>query len=145
MVSAVENVKDGKLAIVDTWPRVLLIEDNAGDVVLIKKRMTTFWPKVSIVVVGRLADAYEAYISNQLDLIILDLNLPDGFGYRSVEEALSFVRNVPVVVLTGMESKLTMQEAKKHGATEVIVKSRIMHDDFGKLLSGVLTAHTVKA
>ena len=145
MVSAVENTKDSKLTIVDQWPRVLLIEDNPGDVVLIKKRMTTFWPKASVVVVGRLADAYEAYISHSLDLIILDLNLPDGFGYRSVEEALSFVRNVPVVVLTGMESKLTMQEAKKHGATEVIVKSRIMSDDFGKVLSAVLTARDAKA
>lgn len=140
-----ENGKDIQVTITDDWPRVLLIEDNPGDVVLIKKRLATFWPKVSVVTVGRLADAYEAYISHALDLIILDLNLPDGFGHRSVEEALSFVRNVPVVVLTGMESKLTMQEAKKYGAAEVIVKSRIMNDEFGDVIGNVLLAHENQA
>ncbi len=145
MVSSMNGNQENTGHVENNWPRILLIEDNPGDVVLIKKRLLSLWPKAGVTVVARLADAYEAYMNANLDIIILDLNLPDGFGYRSVEEALSFVRNVPVVVLTSMESKLTIQEAKKCGATEVILKSRIMSDEFGSVLSNILTSRENRA
>lgn len=145
MGSSIDHNKESTMSTINNWPRILLIEDNAGDVVLIKKRLLSQWPKAGITAVARLSDAYEAYINANLDIILLDLNLPDGFGHRSVEEALSFVRNVPVVVLTSMESKLTAQEAKKCGATEVILKSHIMSDEFGTVLSNILTSRENRA
>lgn len=121
------------------YPNILLVEDSEADATLIKTQLSSIWKDVRVHVVESLSDAYEVYKLEKLDLILLDLNLPDGFGPKSVEEALSFIRKIPVVVITGMESMMMMNEALKYGAKGVIFKNKIMTDEFKQVLTGILS------
>ena len=115
-------------------PKILVIEDSEADALLIGRRLKDILHGCEILQARTLAAAYEKYLLNKLDLILLDLNLPDGFGARSVEEALSFVRNIPLVVVTGMGSNFTIKEAINVGAHDVIVKSKIMEPEFEQII-----------
>lgn len=116
-------------------PNILLIEDSQADAELIKRQINSIWPENKVTVVESLSKAYEVYTSEKLDLCLLDLNLPDGFGPRSVEEAMAFIRKIPVLVITGMESMLILNEALRYGATGVVFKDKIMTDAFKETLT----------
>lgn len=120
------------------YPNILLVEDNAADVELIKMQVKSIWPDHEIYVAASLSKAYEIYSSMPLDLVLLDLNLPDGFGPRSVEEVMAFSRKIPVLVITGMGSNLTLNEAMRYGASGVIFKDKLMTDEFKETLRNTI-------
>jgi DNA-binding NarL/FixJ family response regulator len=65
-------------------------------------------------VLGRHAD---------LDLVLLDLNLPDGDGLDMLAEIRDAHPSVSVVVLSGREDRATMLTVLRHGAQGFIPKS----------------------
>jgi len=113
---------------------ILIVEDSTADAELIKMQIGSIWPGSRVEVVDSLSKLYNKYIEQKPHLILLDLNLPDGFGPKSVEEAMSFIREVPVIVITSMGSSFTLNEAKRFGAQKVIFKDKIMTDEFKSLL-----------
>ena len=60
---------------------------------------------------------------HQIEIVLLDLALPDGSGL----DAISLIRNdypmIPVVVLSGSDDKATVLQALDHGAVGYIPKS----------------------
>lgn len=113
---------------------VLLVEDSNPDIVLIKEALKLVWPGVQVTAVTSIRDAYEIYKKCNFDLILLDLNLPDGMGPNTVKEVRRFNRRVPIVVVTGMGTKLTVREALRLGANDVVLKSDVMRADFKNIL-----------
>lgn len=116
------------------YPNILVVEDSSADAALVKMQVLSVWPNAKVTVVDSLAKSFVAYDESKPNLLLLDLNLPDGFGPRSVEEIMSFSRGVPVLVITGMESMLTMNEAIRYGASGVVFKDKIMTDEFKETL-----------
>ena len=123
-----------------SYPNILLVEDSAADAALVKMQVKAIWPDCKIIVVDSLAKSFVAYDEAKPHLWLLDLNLPDGFGPRSVQEVMSFSRGVPVVVITGMESMLTMNEAIRYGAKGVVFKDKIMTEEFKETLLNSIKA-----
>lgn len=122
--------------------RILLVEDNAADLVLIKRQLEKFWPDCTVMPVRSIEEAYSTYKNNDFDLMLLDLNLPDGYGPQTVQEVRRFNKRVPIVVVTGMGANITVYEALKLGANNVVLKSQILQDDFKEVLSqNLTTAH----
>ncbi len=121
-------------AIRKSYPNIVLVEDSQADAELIRMQVKSVWPDSKVTVVDSLAKSFVAYDESKPDLFLLDLNLPDGFGPRSVEELMSFSRGVPVLVITGMESMLTMNEAIRYGAKGVVFKDKIMTEEFKETL-----------
>ncbi|HIH03121.1 MAG TPA: response regulator [Methanoregulaceae archaeon] len=89
--------------------QLLLIEDNAGDVRLIREAFRTNGQEVEIAVVRDGVDALDylrgsgAYVSApRPDLILLDLNLPRKSGREVLREvkADDGLSAIPVVILT---------------------------------------------
>jgi CheY-like chemotaxis protein len=101
---------------------ILLVEDNAGDTILIYEIMG----KLSFPVNLHLArDGEQALLmlSDHLfepDLVILDLNLPRVSGYDVLERRP--VRSVPVVVFSGSINEAGIQRSLDLGAQEYISK-----------------------
>lgn len=120
------------------YPSVLLVEDSPADAILITKQLNSVWPSASVRVVDSLAKTYDVYRTMKVDLVLLDLNLPDGFGSRSVEEVMAFIRNVPLLVITGMGTQMTTNDSIRYGAKHVVQKSEIMTDKFKKILTETL-------
>lgn len=113
---------------------ILLVEDNPFDTVLIQGQLRKLWPESTVVSVGSLREAYEAYKNRNFDMILLDLNLPDSYGPQMVSQMRDFYKNVPIIVITGIASNITVHEALKLGANNVVPKAQIMDEDFANIL-----------
>ncbi len=74
-------------------------------------------------------------VSSQIELVLLDLNLPKVEGMevlKYLKKSIKF-RSVPVVVLSTTSDKKTIAEAYDKGADSFIVKP-ISYDEFAKKL-----------
>ncbi len=106
--------------------RVLLIEDNAGDTRLIREMLSeaTDTP-VRLACVERLSDGLERLAAGGIDLLLLDLSLPDGQGLEVCARAHAEARHVPIVVLTGLDDEVMAARALQIGAEDYLIKGEI--------------------
>lgn len=115
--------------------KILLVEDDKGDTKMIERILNEVAPNTKVISRTSMKQAYDTFKSHELDLVILDLNLPDGYGPASVKEMRRFNRSTPILVLTGLASDITVNEALKNGANQIILKSKIKEDEFKRILS----------
>ena len=108
---------------------ILMIEDNPGDVRLVRETLTNDrrWP-FRLVSEGRLADGVRRLESETFDMVLLDLGLPDGRGLATFEDVQSHAPAVPIVVLTGSDDQDTAVQAIHEGAQDFLVKGRFDAD-----------------
>jgi two-component system, chemotaxis family, response regulator Rcp1 len=102
--------------------KLLLVEDNAADVLLFQGALQELPLKVDIQVAQ---DAEKALVllsdrSFEFELVILDLNLPKFSGYQVLERYNR--KNVPVVVFTSSRSEVDARCALALGARDVVQK-----------------------
>lgn len=115
---------DEDLILVDTQVKVLVVEDNAPDFMLLKAALQGINSHgFDITRTDTLKKAKEAVRKKHFDLIFVDLNLPDGFGISTVDEIHKSSPRSHIIVVTGIAGDLTVEEAKKAGAAELIVKA----------------------
>ena len=82
--------------------KVLLVEDNPGDVGLMRASMEdSLYHKAVTLHADRLQKAVEMVLSEQPDVILLDLGLPDSSGLDTVDRMVKAAGPIPIVVLTG--------------------------------------------
>ncbi len=90
------------------------------------------------------ADGYAAInaaVSNQPDLIFLDLIMPNMDGFKTLAELrkMSRTENIPVIIVTGRTDAATLMKALKMGAFDFISKPFLQSDVIRKtrtMLSG---------
>jgi signal transduction histidine kinase/CheY-like chemotaxis protein len=110
--------------VVSTKPiRVLLVEDNPGDARLIKEMLAEAEGQdFSIEWVTRLADGLERLGRDQVDVVLLDLDLPDSQGLDTFLKAQQQAPQVPFVVLTGLADETLALTALRQGAQDYLFK-----------------------
>ena len=108
----------------------LLIEDNPGDARLLREMFNEQGSRnTELTIVRSMAEA-ERYLSGHLvDIILLDLGLPDVQGLAAVRRAHAAAPRIPLVVLTGLDDESLAARALQEGAQDYIVKSQI--DTYG--------------
>ncbi|HEX8438102.1 hybrid sensor histidine kinase/response regulator [Archangium sp.] len=106
--------------------RLLLVEDNPGDARLLQEELKEV-PSVRFEVrhVTRLADAVQVVEEPGLDVVLLDLSLPDGHGLSNIERLLQASPALPVVVLTGTDDEQLAVKAVHAGAQDYLVKGQV--------------------
>ncbi len=70
---------------------------------------------------GSLAAA-EPYWDGSLDLVLLDLSLPDSHGIATFMRAEALAGETPIVVLSGLSDDSLALEAVRNGAQDYLVK-----------------------
>lgn len=104
---------------------LLLVEDNPGDVRLIKEMLTGpayFGVTYQLSQVESLNAAIQACSINRFDVILLDLNLPDSSGLETLENLNGLFPHMPIIVLTGLnDAELTMRSVQQ-GAQDYVTK-----------------------
>ena len=102
--------------------QVLLVEDNAGDAVLIRQVLAGSQPSVKLTIArdGEQAVSILADPAFRPDLIILDLNIPKVSGQTLLERHRP--EDVPVVVFSTSRNEPDVQQALFLGAREYIQK-----------------------
>ncbi len=71
----------------------------------------------------RLAVGLEILGSERIDLVLLDLSLPDSEGYGTFQRLREAAPWVPVIVLTGFEDEQMAERAVRHGAQDFLSKA----------------------
>ncbi len=77
---------------------------------------------------GQLTYALERLSQGGIDLILLDLTLPDSQGIVTFERAYAFAPDVPVVVLTEVDDEEVGLSTVKGGAQDYLVKGSVGPD-----------------
>jgi len=106
--------------------RILLIEDNPGDVRLLKDMLanaeeTSF----ELVSASLLSKGLEILTEQQIDIILLDLGLPDCQGLETFDRLKSQALGIPVVVLTSLSDESMALETMRQGAQDYLVKGEV--------------------
>jgi serine phosphatase RsbU (regulator of sigma subunit) len=104
--------------------RVLLVEDDDGDALIVEDLLIDAWPGLVIERVRRVRDAEHA-IGSGIDCVLLDLGLPDASGLEAVRRVRAIDAEMPVVVLTGDSDEQRGVRALAAGAQDYLVKGTI--------------------
>jgi len=105
---------------------ILLIEDNPGDARLIQEYLTEARRvNFNLTIQDTLSEGLEEFLKNKFDIILLDLNLPDSFGLKTVSIIHEKIKTVPIIVLTGRDDEDLALESMKLGVQDYLIKGRI--------------------
>ncbi|HXN27627.1 MAG TPA: EAL domain-containing protein [Candidatus Acidoferrales bacterium] len=105
---------------------LLMIEDNPGDVRLLKEMFAEQGLReMELTHVESLAEAEHYLAFRTVDVILVDLKLPDAIGLESVRRAHAAAPRVPLVVLTKMDDESMSSEALREGAQDYLIKGQI--------------------
>ena len=105
---------------------ILLVEDNSGDRRLISEMLAdasnvTFDVKYA----DRLQAAMEYLSQNRVEVILLDLGLPDSQGLETLKKTYAQVSETPIVVLTGLNDEMIGTQAVNEGAQDYLIKGQV--------------------
>ena len=105
---------------------LLLVEDNAGDARLLRELLNgQDSHNIALTHVESMFDAETYLAKNTVDIILLDLGLPDAQGLEVVQRARKAAPRVPLVVLTGFDDESLASQALKSGAQAYLVKGEM--------------------
>src|SRR5690554_4132881 len=106
--------------------RILLVEDNPGDARLLRELLRESGSlRFELTHVDRLAEAQEWLATEPVDVVLLDLSLPDAHGLDSVRGMLDAAPGTPLIVLTGLDDDATALQAVQAGAQDFLVKGKV--------------------
>ena len=75
--------------------------------------------------VERMSEAEKHLAEHAVDIILLDLGLPDAQGLEAVRRAHAAAPRVPLVVLTGLDDESLAAQALQEGAQDYLIKGQI--------------------
>ena len=124
--------------------QVLLIEDNPGDAELVKVALAdaggfkVHWAQA-------LLPGLDRATRGDIDLVLLDLNLPDSHGLEGLHAMRTHAPSLPVILLTGFESESMALRAVESGAQEYVVKGTLEGSALARALLRALARHKINA
>lgn len=119
----------------DSQFKILLVEDNPGDVLLVEMFLRDSELKKSVIVNEKtLKEAIETLNGTAFDVVLLDLNLLDSNGFETIEKLFAAHPKSNVIVFTGMEDTDFGIRALQAGAQDYLVKGNFGADYLVKTL-----------
>jgi diguanylate cyclase (GGDEF)-like protein len=105
---------------------LLAIEDNVGDARLLREMLKEEGVhNTALLQASNMADAEVLLGDHDVDIILLDLGLPDVQGLNAVRRARAAAPRLPLVVLTGLDDEEVAGQALQEGAQDYIIKGQI--------------------
>ncbi len=102
---------------------ILVIEDNLGDVSLLREAIEEAHKEVTLTHASRLDEALaEPDWAEKYDLVLLDLNLPDAQWHETLYRLDTDIEHIPVVVMTSMYDEDVALQAIRAGAQDYLIK-----------------------
>ena len=105
--------------------KVLLVEDNRGDARLVKELLKDVsLSHIQLIHVERVSTALAHLANYKIDIVLLDLSLPDGLGLKPLRQIRIIGQGIPIIILTGLNSPEIAHKAMQHGASHYLVKGQ---------------------
>jgi len=106
--------------------KVLLVEDNPGDARLVQEMLKEVQDTVfELEQADCLLLALKRIARKGIDVILLDLSLPDSQGLDTFNSVFAQASEVPIVILTGIADKSLAIKAVQEGAQDYLVKGEV--------------------
>ena len=106
--------------------RVLMIEDLELEALLVRQMLASVrsahFDLTHVDLVQKGLDYLETH---EVDVILLDLNLPDSAGYATFERVLSHAPDLPIILFTNMDDEAQAARAVREGAQDYLIKHKI--------------------
>jgi PAS domain S-box-containing protein len=106
--------------------RILNLEDNKTDAELNAAMISARWPQCEFVRVDTRADFTAALELKSFDLILSDYTIPNFNGREALFLAHEKCPEIPFLFVSGTIGEDTAIEALKNGATDYVLKHRLM-------------------
>lgn len=105
---------------------VLLVEDSPSDAALFREMLEDSTNSVfDVTSVTTLKEATARLCAEPIDVILLDLSLPDSAGLETVTKMSRRTFDVPIIVLTGQENEAVAIQTLQQGAQDYLVKNEV--------------------
>jgi PAS domain S-box-containing protein len=107
--------------------KVLLIEDNLGDQVLISEYLREEFRRLHLTTSDNFADAKKIVQEQKLsfNVILMDLSLPKIDPSSLLKEFISLAPQTPIIILAGQDDSRIATEALTLGFTDYLIKDEI--------------------
>ena len=115
--------------------RILLIEDDDGDAAYLRELLSEIKSvQTELTLAGRLSKGLGHLGRGKVDIVLLDLGLPDSMGIETFISVHTAYPDIPVIVLTGLHDEELAARALRSGAQDYLVKGQ---GDSGLLLKSM--------
>lgn len=104
---------------------ILLVEDDADFAFVVKRMLRSLGASHAVEHVTRMSDALQHLSEQSFDIVLTDLTLPDAIRLESVKILRQSNPEIPLIVLTLLESAELASEALQSGAQDFIVKDAV--------------------
>jgi PAS domain S-box-containing protein len=105
---------------------ILNVEDSVADAELNQAMVSARWPECDLLRLDNRADFIAALDRGGFDLILSDFTMPGFDGLQALELAREKRPEVPFLFVSGTIGEDAAIEAMKHGATDYVLKHRLM-------------------
>lgn len=122
----------------------LLIEDDPEDTMLLMHLLSrNDWPSMgfSFVWAESLTAGLKMLSECSIDVVLLDLMLPDSNGLDSIAKIRAKNPDVPIIVLTGLQDETLGLNALEHGAQDYQVKGSLESRNLKRAISYAVKRH----
>ena len=125
--------------------QVLLVEDNEGDVRLLREMFRGERPdSFELTHLLRMGEAEIHLAKGGVDIVLLDMGLPDGHGLDTVQRAHAAAPDVPLIILTGLDDEALAAEAMTQGAQDYMIKGQIESRALPRALRHAIERHRMQ-
>jgi two-component system, NarL family, sensor histidine kinase UhpB len=105
--------------------KILFVEDNPGDVVIIKEMLKEIDDiHFEVTTADNLKEGINHLINEDFDILLLDLNLPDSEGIQTFITINQNARDLPIIILTGLSDEEFAITSVGKGAQDYLVKGQ---------------------
>ena len=125
--------------------RTLLIEDNPADARVIQEVLSES-PEGAFDLewVDGLAKGLRELNAGLVDLVLLDLHLPESRGLETFNATRACAPSVPIVVLTGLDDRELALKVVRNGAQDYLVKGQIDNPALLRSMQYALIRHRLQ-
>lgn len=115
--------------------RLLIVEDDDGDSLLIRYMLSDSGVQDFDVENRKtLAAGIERLGQGGIDLVLLDLGLPDSVGIGTFQKLHYLYPDTPVIMMTGLNDQDIAVRALNEGAQDYIVKGEVQSDTLSRAI-----------
>lgn len=103
---------------------ILIIEDDESEAILLSELLSEYQLNdYNISHVVSLEEALEFIPNNDLEVVLVDLNLPDSFGIHTFVNLFEQFPHIPFIVMTAIEDDIIGINAVQKGAQDFLIKN----------------------
>jgi CheY-like chemotaxis protein len=112
---------------------ILSVEDNLTDAVFLREYLSEDQNlQHSLTEVKTLSEGIKRLKKGDVDVVLLDLSLPDSFGMETFHAIYAVCKDVPIILMTGLQDEQMALYAVRHGAQDYLIKGDINPSILGR-------------